>query len=88
VVPDVLVLDLGLPDMDGFELARRLREAGARTALTIALSGFGDEQARSHAAQAGFDHYMVKPARLEELSGLLAAFQSRRDEGGDRRPPL
>jgi two-component system CheB/CheR fusion protein len=88
VVPDVLVLDLGLPDMDGFELACRLREAEAHAALTIALSGFGDEQARSHAAQAGFDHYMVKPARLEELRGMLAAVQTRRDDGGDRPPPV
>lgn len=80
LAPEILVLDLGLPDIDGFELARRLDAAAAHPRLTIALSGFGDEQARGNAAQAGFDHFMVKPARLEQLRALLIAFQSRRDD--------
>ena len=74
--PDVCLLDIGLPDMDGNELARRLRATRAgRAATLIALTGYGQPADRAKAAAAGFDHYLVKPpdpATLEHLLQSLA----------------
>lgn len=71
--PDLVFLDIGLPGLDGFEVARRLRENPqfGRTML-VALSGYGHEK-QSHALQAGFDRYIVKPLRPETLKEILAA---------------
>jgi CheY-like chemotaxis protein len=70
--PDVALLDIGLPIMDGYELARRIRavEGGASTKL-IAITGFGGPAERDKATQAGFDAHMVKPASVEELAELI-----------------
>ena len=72
---DVAVLDIGLPDISGHELARVLRlEAEARTQplQLIALTGFGHERARNEARVAGFDHHLLKPANFVELVELIA----------------
>ena len=71
--PDVFVLDIGLPRMDGHELARRLRAspAGADATL-IALTGYGQAADRERAAHAGFDHYLVKPVDPVALQRLLS----------------
>jgi PAS domain S-box-containing protein len=71
--PDACLLDIGLPGMDGNELARRLR-AGAHTraATLIAVTGYGNKYDKASAVQAGFDHYFVKPANTAELIGVLA----------------
>jgi PAS domain S-box-containing protein len=70
--PDVILSDLGLPRMDGYELARRLRQPTARCgAVLIALSGYGRDEDKRAARDAGFDHHMVKPPDLEALAGLL-----------------
>jgi len=75
--PDVCLLDIGLPRMDGHELARRLRATPeGRHATLIALTGYGQAADREKARQAGFDHYMVKPpdpAVLERLLRSVAA---------------
>ncbi|SIT35905.1 Histidine kinase [Paraburkholderia piptadeniae] len=72
--PDVVVLDIGLPDMTGYELARRLRqESACPGALMIALSGYGQEENVRRAMEAGVDHYLVKPADPSSLLDLLAA---------------
>ena len=73
--PDVAFLDIGLPDLDGYELARALR-ADSRTAKTrlVALTGYGREPDRELAARAGFDQHLVKPAEVEDL---LAAARAR-----------
>jgi CheY-like chemotaxis protein len=72
--PEVAVLDLGLPVMDGYELARRLaarfEEAGARL---IAVSGYGQEQDRRQSAEAGFAAHIVKPVDIEELETVIHA---------------
>ena len=71
--PDVCLLDIGLPDFDGNELARRLRRLPQATnAMLIAATGYGRQQDRDAAMAAGFDHYVVKPVNTAELSDLLA----------------
>ena len=77
--PDVCLLDIGLPRMDGHELARRLRATPeGRAATLIALTGYGGAADREKAAQAGFDHYMVKPPNPEALGRLLQSVAGRR----------
>ncbi|HEY8976201.1 MAG TPA: ATP-binding protein, partial [Burkholderiaceae bacterium] len=72
--PDVFLLDIGLPRMDGHELARRLRATDAgRDATLVALTGYGQATEREKAAQAGFDHYMVKPPDPVALRQLLGS---------------
>ncbi|MCC2973715.1 ATP-binding protein [Massilia sp. IC2-476] len=71
--PQVCLLDIGLPDLDGTELARRLRQLPqTRDATLIAATGYGRQQDRDAAREAGFDHYMVKPVNTVQLSELLA----------------
>ena len=68
------LLDIGLPDMDGHELARRLRAQPAMAgAVLVALTGYGQAEDQQRAQQAGFDHHMVKPADLDRLLTLLAS---------------
>ena len=72
--PDVALLDIGLPDIDGHELARRLRAMPATTqAVLVALTGYGQEEDQRRAYTAGFDHHMAKPADLARLLELLAS---------------
>jgi PAS domain S-box-containing protein len=72
--PDVLLLDIGLPDMDGFELARSLRaQPESADATLVALTGYGQSQDRKEAEQAGFDHYLVKPADMDQVNAVLSA---------------
>jgi len=71
---EVFILDIGLPDMDGYELARRLRadERNAGTAI-IALTGYGQAEDRALSDAAGFDHHFVKPADHKELLQILTS---------------
>jgi PAS domain S-box-containing protein len=70
--PDVCILDIGLPEMDGNELARRLRmEEETAHALLIAATGYGQEQDKLNAITAGFDHLLVKPVDASKLFKLL-----------------
>jgi signal transduction histidine kinase len=72
--PDVVLLDISMPDMDGYEVAKRIRgELGVGDALLIALSGYGEDRHRRLAREAGFDQHVTKPvdaAKLEELLKL------------------
>lgn len=71
--PDVCLLDIGLPDMNGNELARHLRgQAETAGALLVAVTGYGQEQDRKNALAAGFDHHLVKPADSARIAALLA----------------
>jgi PAS domain S-box-containing protein len=72
-LPDACLLDIGLPGMDGYELARRLRgTASTANATLIALTGYGNKYGRETSVSAGFDHYFVKPAKTCELMAVLA----------------
>jgi CheY-like chemotaxis protein len=69
---DAFLLDIGLPGMDGFELARRLRaHPQTRHALLIAITGYGQATDRVKSAVAGFDHHLVKPVDSEALRAAL-----------------
>ena len=59
--------------MDGYEVCRRLRAAGLTSTRIIALTGYGQDEDRQRALEAGFDEHMVKPVELEKLQRLLAA---------------
>lgn len=77
--PQVVLLDLGMPRMDGFEVVRRLRAADdGRVAAVVALTGWGQEHDRERTRAAGFDHHLTKPVDLEALEDILrsAAKQS------------
>jgi len=70
--PQAILLDIGLPGMDGFEIVRRLRASSpCADALVIAVTGYGQEEDRNRALAAGFDHHLVKPVDLDELKGFL-----------------
>lgn len=71
--PEVALLDIGMPGMDGIELGRRLRrEPGLERMLMIALTGFGRDEDRQRSNEAGFDAHLVKPADLASLNALIA----------------
>ncbi|HEX9172256.1 MAG TPA: PAS domain-containing protein [Telluria sp.] len=74
--PDVCLLDIGLPDIDGNELARRLRaQPGGAARMLVAITGYGQEEDRRQTAAAGFDHHFVKPVDAEALLTLLAGLR-------------
>jgi DNA-binding response OmpR family regulator len=68
--PDAIVIDIGMPDMDGFELARQIRDRDDGVCL-IALSGYGHANARDRGRSAGFDEYLVKPVSPDELNQVI-----------------
>src|SRR5438876_707551 len=71
--PDVVLLDIGMPGLDGYTLARRLRqELHLDQALLVCVSGFGQEADRCRALEAGCDFHLVKPVDLDGLEALLA----------------
>src|SRR5262249_18961234 len=71
--PDVVLLDIGMPGMDGYEVAKRLRDIAAlKKALLIALTGYGTDEDRGRSREAGFDIHLVKPVSSEELRRVLA----------------
>ena len=81
--PDVILLDIGLPGMDGYEVARRLREQqGAGRVHLLAMTGYGQESDRKRSQEAGFDHHLVKPVEFEVVLALLARDADRRPGQG------
>ena len=76
--PDVCMLDIGLPDIDGLAMARALRaDPRTREATLVAVSGYGQESDRRAAREAGFDHYFVKPLDIAELAQVLSRVRVR-----------
>lgn len=77
--PQVVVLDLGLPQVDGYEVSRRLRTLPeTRDALIIAVSGYGQDEDRRRSRQAGFDHHFIKPVDFQTLLGIVREAENNR----------
>jgi CheY-like chemotaxis protein len=76
--PEVVLMDIGLPGIDGYEVARRLRqdaELGAGIALLAAVTGYAEDEARRRSREAGFDHHLVKPVDPDCVLSLLASLE-------------
>ena len=77
--PDVVLLDIGMPKLNGHAAARRMREQSwSETAVLVALTGWGQQEHVQLSAAAGFDHHLVKPVDLDRLNRLLADVAARR----------
>ncbi len=77
--PDLVLLDIGMPGMDGHEVVRRIRaEYGARHTTVVALTGWGQAEDRRRSQEAGFDAHLVKPAGGDALKAVLTAVPARR----------
>ena len=71
--PDVVFLDIGMPGMDGYEVARRLRrQPGLENVVLVAVTGWGQQEDRERTSAAGFNHHVVKPPELAALQKVLA----------------
>lgn len=86
--PDIVVIDLGLPGMDGYEVARRLRGGEPPDVGLIALSGYGQPEDRRKALTAGFDAHVIKPVDPAHLAAVIASVQRLRQEAHRHRAPL
>jgi signal transduction histidine kinase/ActR/RegA family two-component response regulator len=76
--PDMIIMDLGMPGMDGYETARAIRQRpGAERILMLALTGWGQSDARRRTVEAGFDHHLVKPVELDQIIRLAGARHNR-----------
>jgi signal transduction histidine kinase len=69
--PDVILLDIGMPEMDGYEVCRRIRGAQTSKPFIVAITGWGQERDKARAAEAGFDAHLTKPADIDVLEELL-----------------
>jgi CheY-like chemotaxis protein len=79
--PSVAFLDIGLPVMDGYELAVRLRESPELNGMKlVALTGYGQESDRQKSREAGFDHHLVKPVDFTAVESVLAEYNRAGDE--------
>jgi CheY-like chemotaxis protein len=75
----MVLLDIGMPGMDGYEVARRMRASPyALQASLVALTGWGQDEDRKRVREAGFDHHLVKPADLGTLQSLITSIQAER----------
>jgi len=82
--PDIVLLDIGLPDLDGYEVAIRMRsEPRLISTKVIAVTGFGKDQHHGRSAEAGFAFHLVKPIDLAQLDAVLATWQI---DAGEREP--
>ena len=86
--PDFVFLDLAMPGMDGYEVARRIRKFECQNVALLALSGYSQEEDRRRAFDAGFDRYLVKPTKIEAIHELLvqSAGLARNQNGSQDRP--
>jgi signal transduction histidine kinase/DNA-binding response OmpR family regulator len=80
--PDVILLDIGLPGMSGYEVARRLRADPGFTALLVAVSGYGREEDRHQSMEAGIEHHFVKPLDFRQLQRLFDHVSASRSQLG------
>ena len=83
--PDVVLLDIGLPKLNGYEVARRIRQARQEGVILIALTGWGQDEDRRRSMEAGFDHHLTKPVELEALQKVLVTARHGSTPPGSRR---
>jgi CheY-like chemotaxis protein len=69
--PDLVPLDIGLPLLNGYEAARRIRQTSGRRVKLVAVTGWGQEEARQRSSDSGFDEHLVKPVELATVNMLL-----------------
>jgi PAS domain S-box-containing protein len=82
--PDAALLDIGMPRVNGYEAARRIREQPwGKSMLLVAITGWGQEDDKQRARKAGFDHHLTKPVQLAELKSLLATLQDRKQKSSE-----
>jgi CheY-like chemotaxis protein len=75
--PGVMLLDIGMPGMNGYDVARAIRSGHpGHPVVIVALTGWGQDEDRRRSAEAGFDHHLVKPAEIDALQDLLAAIET------------
>jgi CheY-like chemotaxis protein len=79
-LPDLVLLDIGLPGMDGYDLGRLLREKLGESVVIVALTGFGQDEDRRRSKEAGIDEHVLKPIRSEAIDHLMSARRSRKDQ--------
>ena len=80
--PAIILLDLGLPDLDGYDVARRIRALPwSRTPLLIAVSGWGRDEDRDQTRKAGFDHHLIKPVDPDVLVQIIREAAARASAG-------
>ncbi len=77
--PEVALLDIGLPRLSGYDIARHVRESRGRDVLLVAITGWGQEEDRRKAREAGFDHHFTKPADFGVLLELIGNELRQRD---------
>jgi CheY-like chemotaxis protein len=75
-----VLLDIGLPKLNGYEAARRIRDQRGGGVVLIAVTGWGQDEDRRRSREAGFDHHLTKPVNLGALQKLLAASRARAPE--------
>ena len=80
--PDVALIDIGLPGIDGYEVARRIRELGAPRPYLVALTGYSRQEDRDRATEAGFDTHLVKPVDPGALATLVTRGTPDRESRG------
>jgi signal transduction histidine kinase/DNA-binding response OmpR family regulator len=85
-VPEIAMLDIGLPVMDGYELARRLRDADLPAVRLVAVTGYGQDADRQRSQAAGFDAHLVKPIDVARLPSLIDELTNHQDESAHRNP--
>lgn len=69
--PDIVLLDIGTPKLSGYDVARQIREARGASVLIVAITGWGQEEDRQRARDAGFDHHFTKPVDFDTLLDLI-----------------
>src|SRR5262245_33324682 len=78
VLPDIALIDVGLPDISGYEVARKIRNLpGGGEMILVALTGFAADEDRDAARDAGFDHHLAKPVEVDQIIALLQTVKPR-----------
>ncbi|MBL0728583.1 response regulator [Piscinibacter sp. HJYY11] len=86
--PDIVFLDIGMPDLDGHGALSRIRDAGRVDAVFVCMTGRDDPELRERSLQAGFDHFLTKPVEPEVFERLVDQVRTTRRNGPGPVPPL